>query len=164
MSQPDNRRDLKFETLDEVMDEVNRLHENRYQQLGKWNLAQTCLHLNEWMRYPMDGYPKPAPPMRLLLWLMKITVGNRWKQRILAEGFKPGLPTTPNTVYAPDAAEETEAIAQLQQTAERLASYNGTFHASPLFGESDRETNMQVQLLHCAHHLGFLRPEEGTPQ
>ena len=67
----DERRKLKFDNLDQVSEELNRLLSGGYTQTGNWNLSQICGHCDDWMRYSLDGYPKAAPPIRLVLWLMK---------------------------------------------------------------------------------------------
>ncbi len=153
------RRDLDFTSFDDVIAEVNRLHKSGYTQNGKWNLSQTCAHLVDWMRFPMDGYPRPPFFMRIIFWCMKVTVARGMKKKIMANGFSPGMPTAPETVYPPDVLEESESIKKLEETIQRLLSHNGAFHSSPLFGDSDRKSLNRVQILHCAHHLGFLEPK-----
>ncbi len=159
MSKTPLRRDLKFDDFDDVKAEVNRLLESGYTQNGKWNLAQTSAHLVEWMRYPMDGYPRPPLPMRVIFWLMKMTVAKGMVRKILANGFSPGMPTAPDTVFKPDILNDNDAATKLFETIDRLCSHKGALHASPLFGDSDMATLQRVQLLHCAHHLGFLQPK-----
>ena len=159
MAEQVKRRNLTFDSFDDVKSEVDRLHAGGYAQNGDWNLSQICLHLVEWMRYPIDGYPKAGLPMRIVFWCMKVTVGRSWKKKILASGFSPGMQTAPFTVFEPDAAEEAAAIEKLHSTIDRFVAHPGPWHASPLFSESDRQTLHKVQLLHCAHHLGFLDPK-----
>ena len=36
--------------------------------------------------------------------------------------------------------------------------HTGPLHPSPMFGSLDREQLYRLQLIHCAHHLGFLLP------
>ena len=45
-------------TWDQVSEDVRRLAAHGYTAHGNWNLSQVCGHLNDWMRFPMDGYPK----------------------------------------------------------------------------------------------------------
>ena len=86
---------------------------------------------------------------------MKVTVGNRMKKKILAEGFKPGMPTAPVTV--PDASvSDNEQVEKYFETMARLKAYEGELHPSPLFGPMDKESLMRVSILHAEHHLAFL--------
>ena len=162
MSKYPNRRDLSFNSFDDVIAEANRLLESGYTAKGNWNLSQTCKHLVEWMRFPMDGYPKPPIPLRVIFWCMKVTIARSMAKKILAQGFSPGMATAPDTVFKPDVATEAEAVAALKSTIERLQSHNGAFHPSPLFGTTDRESLEKTQILHCAHHLGYLHPSDAA--
>lgn len=159
MAEQAKRRDLTFDSFEQLCDEIDRLQQSGYVQNGKWNLSQICLHLVEWLRYPMDGYP-PAPlPLRIIFWLMNVTIARSWIKKILTSGFSPGTPTAPYTAFKPDEAEEKEAAEKLKETIDRFMAYDGELHPSPIFGGSDRETLEKVQLMHCAHHLGFLEPK-----
>ena len=55
---------------------------------------------------------------------------------------------------------DEKGIDKLQNAIERLKSFDGEFHASPLFGETDKETLQKVSLLHAEHHLGYLAPKK----
>ena len=69
-------------------------------------------------------------------------------------------PTMPATIPEPDAETDREAVEQFLKTIERLREHDGPIHASPLFGEMDRETMLKLQLRHTAHHLAFLLPSQ----
>ena len=150
------KRPLKLSNLDEILAEVNRLQSNGYQSKGNWNLAQTCNHLADWMRFPMDGFPVPPAPIRFMMWIMNITVGGRMKRNILANGFSPGMPTAPETAIQAHAMTEQAAIEKLASTIQRVKDHSGDLKPSPLFGPMDKETLIKVSLLHAEHHLGYL--------
>jgi hypothetical protein len=152
------RRKLSVANVDDVVTDVRALHAKGYVKLGNWDLAQTCLHLTDWMRFPIDGFPKPPLPIRMMLWSMRVTVGKVFFRKVLADGMRPGQPTMPQTVYAAR-GDEAEAVAKLGETAERFKAYTGPIHPSPLFGAMDKETATRLQLIHCAHHLSFLVPK-----
>lgn len=163
MAKPEpNKRTLSFHGFEEMMAEVRLLLEQGYQSNGNWTLAQACGHLADWMRFPMDGFPKPLLPMRMLFWVMKVTIGPGMKRKILAEGFTGGMPTAPETVPEPDAMTDPQAVELLQQTVDRLMAYDGAFLPSPLFGPMDKATVIQVSLLHAEHHLGYLESKPKT--
>ena len=154
------RRTVAFENLDEVIEDVRKLLDSGYSASGDWNLSQVCGHLNDWMQFPMDGYPKVAVPIRALLWLMKVTVGRRQLNRILESGFRVKTPTMPQTVHAADAQMDAAAVEQLVETINRFKKYDGPIATSPVFGELSAEEALQLQLQHCAHHLSFLTPDK----
>ncbi len=152
-------RKLNFETLDDVERECRSLLDHGYRPLGKWNLAQTCLHLSDWLRFPMDGYPLAPLPVRLLMGTMRATIGRRQLKKILANGFKPNLPTMPATVYATETSDDAQAVQTFAETIDRFKCHNGAFHPSPLFGHMTPQEVLKLQLRHCEHHLGYLIPD-----
>lgn len=153
------KREVKLADLDDVVAEANRLHESGYRSKGQWNLAQTCFHIAEWSRFPMDGFPKPPLFLRAIFGVMKMTgIINRMKANILKNGFQAGTPTAPETVGQPDALQDQAAIDQLKTVIERMKNFSGSTHPSPLFGEMDRELWFQITVLHAEHHFGFLEP------
>ena len=158
MPSDSDKRPLEFRCIDDLVRDVDILASRGYEKKGNWDLAQTCMHINEWMRYPMDGFPQAPAPIRIMLWLMKKTVGPGMKKKILAEGFSSGMMTDPKTVPSAGDISEEEAVRKLRETAIRLSEYQSEMHASPLFGEMDVETALKVGLMHAAHHLGFLHP------
>ncbi len=157
-TEPKKRR-VKFNNLDELMIEVHCLQQHGYLSNGNWSLGQVCGHVAEWLRFPMDGFPKAPIFMRPIFWVMRHTVAPGMKQKILAEGFKGGLPTAPETVPKADELSDQQGVDQLQQVVERAKTFAGDLHPSPLFGPMDRDTWLKVSLLHAEHHLGYLEPK-----
>ena len=45
MSSTITQRDLSLATIDEVIAEVELLHESGYEKLGDWDLSQICQHI-----------------------------------------------------------------------------------------------------------------------
>ena len=142
-----------------MMAEVHALIDKGYISHGTWTLGQACSHVADWMRFPLDGFPKPPVLIRAMMWAMKKTVGPGMKRNILANGFKGGMPTAPITVPRPDEVTDQQGAAKLQETIGRLMSYEGELKPSPLFGPMDKETLIKVSLLHAEHHLGYLKPK-----
>lgn len=152
------KRQLKFKDFDELMSEVESLSDGGYKSNGNWTLAQACGHLADWMRFPIDGFPTPPFFMRPIFWLMKISMGSNMKRDILANGFKGGMPTAPETVPERDEMTDQQGIEMLQKTIDRVKAHDGELLPSPLFGPMDKETLLKVTLLHAEHHLGYLEP------
>ncbi|MEZ6090603.1 MAG: DUF1569 domain-containing protein [Pirellulaceae bacterium] len=160
---PAQRRELKFSDFDEIVTDIHRLQENGYTSVGKWNLGQACSHLNDWMRYPMDGFPKPQFPFSFLLWGFRNTIGPSQLRKYIAAGAMPaGAPTDPRTVPPPDTSNDAEQVEKLCQTIERFKAFEGPLHTSLAFGPMDLQTGRQLQMMHAALHLSFLIPNDVT--
>jgi hypothetical protein len=160
MSKPEpKKRQLHFNDFDEMMVEVRSLNENGYVSHGNWTLAQACGHLTMWMGFPIEGFPKQPLLMRMIFGVMKYTIAPGMKRKILANGFKGGMPTAPETVPKPDAITDQQAVEQLQQMVDRAKAHTGELFPSPLFGPQDMEMYTKVNLLHAEHHLGYLEPK-----
>lgn len=153
------QRQLQFQALDDVASDIDVLLAAGYTKVGNWNLSQVCGHLDQWMGFAMDGFPKPPFPINAVLWTMKMTVGKKLLRQILTSGFKPGGPTMPQTVPEAGSTDDETAVRAFKETLSRFASYTGPIHPSPLYGQLDRDTAVQLQLAHCAHHLSFLLPK-----
>ncbi len=160
MAKPEpKKRALKFADFDTMLAEVNSLHEGQYVSNGNWTLGQTCGHVASWMLYPLDGFPVPPLPIRLMLSAMKYTIGPSMKRKILKEGFKAGSPTAPESVPDPKIVSDEVGVEQLRQAVTRVRNHTGKLHPSPLFGPMDIDMLRKVSLLHAEHHLGYLEPE-----
>ena len=154
------RRDVKFDHLDQIVDEANRLLNEGYESVGKWDLSQVAGHCECWLRYPMDGFPKAGFPVNMMLWMMKKTIGKGALKKILdSKSMKEGQPTMPESVPQSDAKSDSDAVAKLTETVNRFKDFDGEFHGSPIFGDMDRETLTNLHLVHCAHHFSFLSPK-----
>ena len=73
---------LDFRDLDDAVAYARRYLNDGYEQTGQWDLAQTCRHLSDWMKVPMDG----APQIPLLMSLTMAVVGARSRQNC-CDGF-----------------------------------------------------------------------------
>ena len=159
MTKTASRRSLEFNDFAEVVADIESLHANGYDQLGDWNLGQVCGHAADWMRFPMEGFPRPAFPTRMMLAALKVTVGKRMIRKVLDTKEMPeGNPTLPETVHE-SAENEQESVEALCEAIRQFEKSDGPFHASPLFGELTRDELIQLHLIHCAHHLSFLVPK-----
>jgi hypothetical protein len=154
------RRDLTFATLDDVTRDAENLLARGYDRAGNWDLSQCCGHLTEWMRYPLDGYPKVPLVFAPVMWLTKATLGKGMLKKILSTGkFDAGGRTLKQTVPAPG-GDDAAAVAKLRETVERFKAHAGPFHPSPLFGQMTRDEWVRLNLAHTAHHLSFLVPRQ----
>ncbi|MDG1873605.1 MAG: DUF1569 domain-containing protein [Mariniblastus sp.] len=162
MSKPKpQKRKLKFSDYDEMMVEVQALAESGYVSNGNWNLGQASSHVADWMLFPLDGFPVPPLPIRIMFWFMKKTVVPGMKRKILAEGFKGGVMTAPETVAGSDEYSDQQGQEKLRAAVDRVSSHTGSLYPSPLFGEMDMAMHHKVSLLHAEHHFGYLQPKLG---
>ncbi len=158
------RREIKFENWDEVLADLNRLATCGYVAAGKWNLEQNAKHLNDWISYPVLGFPTPPLVMRCIAAILRNTIGPRKFKQMLAEGKMPaGNPTFASTIYR-STDSDTQAVEQLKESIERFKCHQGEMHPSPIFGPMDKRSAEQLQLIHFAHHLSFLLPNEQPTQ
>ena len=151
-------RKIEFQSFDEVIAEAKVLLEGHVAH-GNWNYVQTCHHLANWMRFPVEGFPKSGFPLNFMLWILKLTMGKGMIRKILANrAMKAGSPTMPQSISTPDASSEAEALQELEAAIQQFRNHSGEYIPSPLFGQLDRKKSEQLQLIHCAHHFGFLAP------
>ena len=152
------RRSLEFRDLDDALRDVENLRARGYDRAGDWNLAQVCGHLADWIRFPLDGYPRPPLFLRPFLWLARHLIGPRELRKVLTKRAMPTAAPTFNQTIPLPAGDESAAVARLRDSVARFKAHTGPLHPSPLFGPLDRDTATKLQLIHCAHHLSFLVP------
>jgi hypothetical protein len=144
------RRTLGYESLDDVMPDVERLLEG-HTTVGTWSLAQICRHLATVMRRVVDlPASTPVDP--------SLRVPEEEKRRVLESGILPeGQPAPPQIIPVETlgAGEEAEGLRAA------IAYYKaspGPVIPHPLFGPLTRPEWDRLQRIHCAHHLSFAVP------
>lgn len=143
---------LDFKDFPEVLAELERLHRDGYEKLGHWDLAQTCDHLTYFIQGSLDGHTYKVP------WLLKVLLGRMVLRRILTQRrMKSGVPT-PQKPLPAAGGDEAAAVTRLRQVIERLQEHSGPFHDSPFFGHLTPAEWRELHVIHCAHHLGYLKP------
>ena len=159
MNDQPQRRQLRFNDLDEVVRDAEGLLARGYERAGNWDLAQVCGHLAEWLRFPVEGFPKAPAPIRAVFWVLRKTVGRKKLLTYITTGsFPAGKPTMPETV-PPPGGDPRAAVEKLRTSVNRLKAHTGPIVPSPLFGPMTKEEAVRMQLVHCAHHLSFLVPK-----
>lgn len=154
------RRSLKFTSLDEAVRDAEHLLAVGYQATGKWTLAQCCFHLTQWLRFPMDGFPRGPLAVRVMLWTLRNTIARPMYRKVVAKGEMPtGGPTVPQSLTTAD-AEDRPAVEALKEMVERWKAHTGPIHPSPIFGSLTKDEAEPLQRIHMAHHLGFLVPKD----
>ncbi len=144
------RRTLRYQSLDEIMPDVERLLEG-HTTVGQWSLAQICCHLATVMRRVVDlPASTPHDPSQLL--------GEEKKRQVFETGMIPeGLPAPP-AVIAMEFRGEREEAEGLRQAIAYYKASPGPVVPHRLFGPLTKTEWDQLQLIHFAHHLSFAVP------
>jgi len=143
--------DLK--NFDEVLAYAERLHRNGYERTGQWDLAQVLDHLSYFMKGGLDGYAFKVP------WIIKAMLGKFVLRRILSQKrMKRGV-FTPQKPLPEPGGDEAAALERFREIVQRTVKHQGDFQPSPFFGQLTREEALEMNLIHCRHHLGYLIPK-----
>jgi hypothetical protein len=146
----EGRRPLRFETLDDVMPDVERLLRG-HTTVGHWSLAQICRHLSTVMRRVVDAPAStPQDPSK---WLPEED-----KRRVLSSGLLPeGIPA-PDAVVPAEAGDEREEAEALRAAIAYFQASDGPVIPHRVFGPLSRDEWHRLSCIHCAHHLSFAVP------
>ncbi len=151
-----HRRTLSFETIDEVIEDVNRIQSadthGTLSVCGQWTAGEILTHLSAWIEYGYEGYPMAAAP-----WIVR--QGMKFYLRsILKNGMQPGgkIPgveggTTGQMKVATETACQRYLVAL-----NRLASSEPVKYPSPGFGDLSNEKRVKLNLRHAELHLSFI--------
>jgi hypothetical protein len=154
-----DRRRLRFERIDDVLAELDRLAAadaaGTLTTSGRWTLGQSLNHLATWVDYCYDGVPMRTPwPARLIMRALK--------RPILTRPMRPGsrLPGVAGGTLATDVVPTVAALYHARRSYGRLRD------APPdrphlAFGPM---TAAEWTALHCRHaelHLSFFRSVPG---
>jgi hypothetical protein len=148
-----NRRKLHFNTVQDILDDVERLDPATTKTLGNWSGGQILTHLAIVIDGSIDG-----APMRFN-WLMRM-LGRIMKKRILSKGMGPGFQlkgAAAEALVPSSGISWEEGSERLRKAIHRLQTESKRA-ASPFFGPM---TGDDWSNLHCRHaelHLSFLVP------
>ncbi len=147
------RRPLHFDSLDDILADIERLNQGKIRALGNWTPGQVLKHLSVVMIWCLDGAPiRPPWFVRIIGWFMK----NRFLRNPMPAGF--ALPKDAAAHLIPGETSWEEGIQTIRGAIQRLKSESQRM-PSPFLGALTRE---QWDQLHCRHselHLSFLVPE-----
>ena len=151
------RRILRFESIDQVLADVDRLVEaeraGRLRRLGNWTLGQTLGHLAGWAEYGYTGFPLKVP--FFIRWILRLR-----KQKFLYGPMRAGvkIPRLEGGTLATDPMTTEEGLGRFRRVMERLKKETPTV-PSPVFGQLTHQESIALSLRHAELHLGFLLPE-----
>jgi hypothetical protein len=151
------RRTLRFETIDQMMAEVDRLVEaeraGRLRHVGNWTLGQALGHLTTWAEYAFTG--PPLKPPFWVKWMMRMR-----KRKFLSEPMGPGvkIPGVEGGTLGTAPMPVDEALGRLRRATDRLKAECPAI-PNIIFGPLKHEEWIALNLRHAELHLGFLVPE-----
>ena len=149
------RRRIRFNSFDELIAEIDRLHTGGYDRVAEWDLARCCEHMTRVMRASLDGFGHIPVP----LW-MRCLGRCVFKPAVLLTGRMPRrFPTAKEMVAEDDDVRpEATAVSHCIATIREVAAHDGPFEPSPLFGRMSPAQWRRMHLVHAAHHFSFLVP------
>jgi hypothetical protein len=148
------RRPLHFDSLDDILSEVERLARAKdLRTLGNCSAGQIFQHLATAMNHSIDGFPRRMPAV--LRFFIRLFFKGRFLTKPMSAGFK--LPAEAQTdLWATAVDLDTglksirEAIARLRATPPR--------QPHPALGPLTPEEWLQLHGRHSELHLSFLVP------
>ncbi|MFO0943996.1 MAG: DUF1569 domain-containing protein [Pirellulales bacterium] len=146
---PLKRRQLFFQTFNEVLIELDRMESRPQRTIGKWSLGQILKHL----AVPIDGA------------VDGISVQMPWHLRFSARLFKPivmrmrmpagfQLPKQAAAVMVPGPTESAEGFAALRNSINKFNAAT-EFHPHPVLGTLTKKEWEMIMCRHCELHLSF---------
>lgn len=147
------RRELRFETLEAILAEADRLEKisesGPLKPLGNWTLGQTLAHLAFWTNAAFDPIP-----MRVPWWLRMIM---KTQKRKMCYGKMPAgvrLPGVTGGTLGADDVPASEGLSRLRRATARFGKEK-TKPDNPAFGPMNEEEWRALMCRHAEHHLGF---------
>lgn len=150
------RRKLRFENLDQLLGEIDRIEQaNRSGNLkvvGNWTLGQILSHVAAWIEYGYVGFPVKPPPF-FIRWILKF-MKNKYLKSGMPSGVK--IPGTKEGTFGQDDVPVDQAFDRLRNNIARLKSGEQAKFDSPAFGPMSHEDRIALNLRHAELHLGFV--------
>ena len=151
------RRELKFNNLDDAIAEIHHLRDQGYDRVGNWSLEENLEHLNKTMRMAVDGpqFFLPALVRPLLRWFVLPKMRRGEVVRFQAKA--------PDPLQPESSGDLNQLVDEFETLAKKIMNPEMTFpEKHPVFGKisaSDWRANM---VWHAAHHLSFLIPTKAS--
>ncbi len=150
----EGRRSIAFDSLDRVMPEVDRLRAG-HAASGRWTLGQILHHLASSIKLIVEGdHPLAGPIDPEMARRFEIR-----RRRFLSSGrFLDGVAIPLPSLVPPFDADAGAGSESLRSALARFRESDGPFPSHPVFGPMSKDDWDAFHRLHCAHHLGVVRP------
>ena len=156
MTNPE-RRELHFNSLNEVQAEVERLAAGEVRTVGNHSFSEIINHLAISQDVSAGRTQAPPPPflMRLMRPLMRRMVIN-------SKPLKPGikLPAAGESFFWPQSDLDVPAAVRKFKDSTQNYLNSGPIENHPFFGKLSREESDSLNCRHAALHLSFVHPAE----
>lgn len=153
-----DRRPLRFEDIDQVMADADRLvaadRAGSLRRRGNWTLGQALGHLAAWASFPYEGYPSGFRPPFFVKWIARLG-----KNAFIRRPMRPGMriPRIAGGTLGTDPLSTDEGITRFRSAFQRLAREAPT-GPNPVLGLLTHEEWIALNLRHAELHLSFFQP------
>jgi hypothetical protein len=151
-----DRRILHFDSIDQVLVEVDQLVEveraGKLKHVGNWTLGQVLGHLACWTEYGYTGSPLKVP--FYIRWMLRMR-----KNSFLYKPMQPGvkIPGVQGGTLGTEPMSLDESLPRFRKVMERLKNETPTA-PNVIFGRMTHDESIAINLRHAELHLGFLVP------
>ena len=152
-SQVKDRREVRYESYQDLLAEIEQLLGGDVRTLGNWSLGQVLKHLAETMHASIDGAPYRAGLLRRVTgpWLLR----DQFLNRGMPAGFR--LPACASEALIPGPTDGEAGLAALRRALYRLRAETDRA-AHPVIGRLSIEEWDRCHLRHAELHMSFLLP------
>jgi hypothetical protein len=149
------RRQLHFNTLEDILADVDRLAAcKEVHNLGNWSPGQVLHHVALVMDKSIDGFAYHLPAVvRFVARLLK----RRFLTRPMAAGYR--MPSNAAKELGPPATSWEEGLQRIRTAIARLRGQT-TRAPHPVFGKFTADEWGQLHCRHAELHLSFLVPAD----
>jgi Protein of unknown function (DUF1569) len=148
-----DRREVRYESYQDLLAEIEQLLGGDVRTLGNWSLGQVLKHLAETMHASIDGAPYRAGLMRRITgpWLLR----DQFLNRGMTPGFQ--LPQSAREALIPGPTTGEAGLAALRRALYRLRAETDRA-AHPVIGRLSVEEWDRCHLRHAELHMSFMLP------
>jgi hypothetical protein len=148
------RRDVHYRTMQDLLDDVERLTAAPYRTVGNWSLAQICAHLSKGLNLALDGGSIPTP------WPIRMAARLFFKRRLIEGPMPAGFKLKGTAVRILVPGVDTELDTALQALRDSIARWQKGAPTHPHFilGPMTPAQWDSLQLRHAELHMSFVHP------
>ncbi len=152
------RRELKFDTIDELCADLDRIDAayatGGLGHTGNWTPEQILDHLANFWGCSFDGFPGGNLPL-----LLRVMVQMLYKKKATSghqppPGYK--IPKQAPHFLPRQGVTYQQGMQALRTCVERVKQGDAYVPESPLFGKLTRDEWTRIHLGHCGMHLSFI--------
>ena len=150
------RRSLHFESVDEILAEVERLVQRQVRTSGRYSFAQILEHLARVLDIVTGHRPGPHVPLVLR------GAARLARSLVINRPMKPGLklPSAAQAAFWPeDSVELSQSLPHFREALDRFV-HAESLPTHPVFGDLTRVQHERLQCRHCELHLSFVHPND----